>query len=279
MTGVQTCALPICFPVTIGCQKSANRFSDTGNRWLYLPCGKCIGCVKSRARDWAIRCCLELQYHNVACWATLTYADEYVPPTLRKDHLSGFMRKLRKLSGQKVRFFASGEYGETFGRPHYHPILYGIKDESLIRQAWPYGFAVMHDLRMEGIAYVAGYVQKKFVFDEEKEERIDYTTGESYVYQPPFRLMSRKPGIGGNAAGEFAASWRNTAMYHYRHVRVPRYLHEAWKKSVEWRDVMQKAIETFEYGKEHPIDWDRLQAGEQIAHSAHNIQSMARRFA
>ena len=26
-------------------------------------------------------------------------------------------------------------------------------------------------------------------------------------------------------------------------------------------------------------DWDRLQAGEQIAHSAHNIQSMARRFA
>jgi hypothetical protein len=259
--------------IRVGGVPGSNRFSDVF-RWLYLPCGSCVGCVKSRARDWAIRCSLELQYHDVACWATLTYDDSNVPVTLQKSHLQDFLRKLRKRTEVRVRFFASGEYGEKFGRPHYHPILYGVDDEKVIQACWPFGLARRHDLRFEGIAYVAGYVQKKFVFREEPEERVDYSTGEVYVYQPPFIQMSRKPGIGADAAGEFARSWRNTAMYKGRHVRVPRYLHAAWEKSASFKDVLERAIEVAENREE--VDWDRLAAGEQIAQADMELQSRRR---
>lgn len=266
--------------IKVGGQRAGNRFSDVSNRWYWLPCGSCVGCVKSRARDWAIRCALELQYHNVACWATLTYDADNVPVTLQKSHLQLFLRRLRKRVDGKVRFFASGEYGEKFGRPHYHPILYGVEDEKVIQDAWatergkPFGLAKMHQLRGEGICYVAGYVQKKFVFREEPEERIDYSTGEVYKYQPPFIQMSRRPGIGAQAAGEFAHSWRNTAMYHGRHVRVPRYLHAAWEKNAKWRDQIDLMMEIQANAK--PIDWERLAAGEHIALAAYKSQSQRR---
>lgn len=268
--------------IKIGGQSAGNKFSDVDNKWLYLPCGSCVGCIKSRARDWAIRCSLELQYHDAACWATLTYDDANVPLSLDKSHLALFMRRLRKrMPKASVRFFASGEYGEKFGRPHYHPILYGVEDEKVIQDSWarengkPFGFAKMHTVSMAGIAYVAGYVQKKFVFREEVEERIDYSTGEVYTYQPPFIQMSRNPGIGGRAK-EFTASWRNNAMYQGRKVSVPRFLHDAWKKNARWRDVVEKALELQEYHKDNPIDWERLDAGEKIDTAALDISSRRR---
>lgn len=254
-----------------------NRFSDHSS-WLYLPCGSCIGCVKSKARDWTIRCSLELQYHNAACWATLTYDEAKVPPTLQKLHLSNFIRRVRKEYPRgAVRFFASGEYGEQRGRPHYHPILYGMNDERVIQDCWPHGIAVKHDIRAEGIAYVAGYVQKKFVFKEEKEDRIDYLTGESYQYQPPFILMSRKPGIGGRAK-EFTDSWRNNAMYHGKKVRVPRFLHDAWKANATWSDVVSKVAEIVRERGGEERDWDRLTAGEQIAIAGADINARSRKL-
>ena len=39
VTGVQTCALPICFPVTI----------------LEVECGHCFECRKKKRREWRIR--------------------------------------------------------------------------------------------------------------------------------------------------------------------------------------------------------------------------------
>lgn len=256
-----------------GSLSRANRYADF-SRWLYLPCGSCVGCIKSRARSWAIRCSLELQYHACACWATLTYDGVHVPVTLQKTDLQVFMRRLRKQYPRgSVRFFAAGEYGEKHGRPHYHPILYGMDNASVIQDCWPHGIAAKHEIRAEGIAYVAGYVNKKFVFREKMEERVDYSTGEVYVYQPPFSLMSRKPGIGGRGR-EFVASWRNNAMYHGRCVSVPRYFHEAWKANASWRDVLERACEIVHESK--PVDWERLAAGEQIALADVDLQSRRR---
>ena len=33
------------------------------------------------------------------------------------------MKRLRKKYGSKIRFFQCGEYGELYGRPHYHACL------------------------------------------------------------------------------------------------------------------------------------------------------------
>lgn len=251
-------------------ERLGNGFSD----WLWLPCGSCVGCLKSRAREWAIRCSLELQFHTEACWATLTYDEKHLPPTLRKRDLQLFLKRIReRLYPRKVRFFASGEYGERTWRPHYHPILYGTEDEKVIQECWPFGFARKHDLRPEGIAYVAGYVSKKIGPVDEAEERIDYRTGEVYQYQPPFIQMSRRPGIGGDAR-VWWRSWRDHAYHLGNKVKVPRFLHQAWKDTASFTECVELACE--QARTRQPVDFERLAAGETITRAQLSLQAERR---
>lgn len=203
---------------------------------LKIPCGTCIGCRTSYAREWALRCTLEAQFHEVTCWTTLTYEEKYKPPTLDKKHLSGFLKRLRARvwakHKTKVRFLASGEYGEKFGRPHLHAILYGLSaDNREIQEAWPYGNTREYPITPAAISYVAGYTQKKVGRANHwlttHFERVDPDTGEVYYYQPPFLEMSRNKGIG-DKARQYWRSWRSTAIKDGYEIPVPRFLHKAW---------------------------------------------------
>ena len=93
-----------------------------------LPCGQCIGCRLERSRQWAIRCVHEASLHERNCFITLTYRDECLPTngSLDLDAFQKFMKRLRRRFGEGVRFFHCGEYGENFGRPHYHAILFNL---------------------------------------------------------------------------------------------------------------------------------------------------------
>jgi len=205
--------------------------------YLRLPCGHCLGCFKSKSREWAFRCSLELKDHDQACWVTLTYDDDHLPATLEKCAVSGFIKRLRaRVSPVSIRFFASGEYGERNARPHYHVILYGLhRNNPEITQAWPYGYARVDPLSPASIAYVAGYTSKKMggQFYHKttiiSPESVD-SDGVYYApvyYQPPFVLMSRRPGIGGSSR-EFWRSWRSTAIFNGNPIPVPRFLHQSW---------------------------------------------------
>jgi hypothetical protein len=247
---------------------------------LRLPCGTCIGCRKARAREWAFRCSLELQEHDDACWATLTYDDDHLPPTLSKAHLQGFHKRLRaRVAPRRVRFFASGEYGERTERPHYHTILYGVRDADEIKAAWPFGYARVDPISPAAIAYVAGYCSKKIGWKLEKGERVDYETGEVYEYQPPFVLMSRRPGIGGHAR-RYWRSWRDSAIYDGQPIPVPRFLHESYLKSAGPSDLAALLSEKRERAQvkamSGSLSSERLEAGEAIALSRHAISSARR---
>lgn len=243
---------------------------------LWLPCGSCIGCRKARAREWALRCTLELSEHATACWATLTYDNGHVPPTLDKRHLSGWLKRLRKRMGAtRVRFFASGEYGETTFRPHYHAILYGVDEKSSLPQAtWPHGFVHVDPLTPAAVSYVAGYCSKKLGWsDYDREERVDPSTGECYVYQPPFVQMSRRPGIGGDARMH-RQSWRSFAVLNGSRMPVPRFLHAAWKDSASQAEV--DALNAERAALRREVSLYSLMAGEAIASSLHGISSAKR---
>lgn len=107
---------------------SFNVFRD----YVDIPCGRCIGCRLSHAKQWSDRAALELQYHNSNLFLTLTYSDDFVPTnevydketgefkynslTLRKKDLQDFWKRLRKYcdkKGEKIRYLACGEYGST----------------------------------------------------------------------------------------------------------------------------------------------------------------------
>lgn len=243
--------------------------------FLRLPCGSCIGCRMSRAREWALRCSLELQEHDQACWCTLTYDDAHVPVTLAKWHLQGFVKRLRaRLAPAGVRFFASGEYGERTERPHYHAILFGVSRDAPIQDVWPHGFARVDVLTPAAISYVAGYCSKKVGWRMEVEERVDYSTGEIYVFQPPFVLMSRRPGIGG-AARRYWRSWRSYAVWSDARVPVPRFLHAAWRENATADEIAALEVEQAARPRTDSSK-ARLQAGAAIAAARHSITSARR---
>ena len=174
---------------------------------IKLPCGQCIGCRLERSRQWAVRCMHEASMHKSNCFVTLTYNDYYLPEngSLVKSDFQKFMKRLRKKVGTTVRYYYCGEYGENFGRPHYHVILFGydFKDKflwrensngdkcyrsELLEQLWPFGISEIGDVTFQSAAYVARYVMKKRTGDVAKEYYGDRL--------PEYNDMSRRPGIG-----------------------------------------------------------------------------------
>lgn len=183
---------------------------------LKVPCGQCIGCRLERSRRWALRCVHEAQLYDDNCFITLTYDDKNLPHdgSLDKSHFQKFMKRLRKSTDRKIRYFHCGEYGENFGRPHYHACLfnYDFEDKELwtqqnginvyvsekLNSIWQKGFTTVGAVTFESAAYVARYVMKKVTGEmaDEYYEKVDPHTGEIFSVLPEYTTMSRRPGIG-----------------------------------------------------------------------------------
>lgn len=176
-----------------------------------IPCGHCWQCLLESAKNWTIRGVLEAQYHKYVYFVTLTYDDEHLifnddgQAVLSFEDHQLFLKRFRLYFSRwyhlpqkavKVRFLGCGEYGETTGRPHLHYILFmdaplvlepsGVNHFHcfILSQSWTKG---LHDISFCApgcIAYVSGYVVKKAKLDVS-----------GYGVQP-FRVMSRKPGLG-----------------------------------------------------------------------------------
>lgn len=223
---------------------------------LQLPCGTCIGCRSTRAMHWALRCRLEAAEHRDTCVTTLTYDEHTVPPTLQVEHLQKFMRRLRKKHKAKVRYFGCGEYGETFGRPHYHAILFGVRHEArfrkdtlhpLIQDVWPFGITYTDNVSIPAINYVAGYTTKKIGWPRNgTAEMIDPETGELFTWQNPFQVMSRKPGIGATARKHYQ-SWARYAVNDGAKISVPRFYKDAYKNQATPNEQEENDFEKYKF--------------------------------
>ena len=94
--------------------------------FVQVPCGLCLECRIQHARQWADRCVLEAKNYKDNYFVTLTYDDDFLPNhnSLEPRDLQLFLKRLRKtFPHTKIRFLASGEYGDSSFRPHYHLIL------------------------------------------------------------------------------------------------------------------------------------------------------------
>jgi len=180
------------------------------------------------------------------------------------------------LSPEKVRFFGCGEYGERGGRPHYHAILYGVdKAEAAIGKAWEAGHVGVHTLTPPAIRYVAGYCAKKEGWHGEFREVLDRNTGELYGREAPFLLMSRRPGIGGEARKHWK-SWSRFAVMDGTKYPVPRYLHEAFKNNADPALVEQVSFEKWSHRRVKTQD-DR-DASEAVAKARLSLQAHGRAY-
>lgn len=183
---------------------------------IAIPCGKCVGCLTDRATTWAHRCEHEAKRWRHNIFITLTYADEHLPKEGHLDApaLTRFFKRLRKRiatdstcltsdSSSRIRYFACGEYGSKFGRPHYHVLAFNLDfrdrkrvgekngnalyESATLNDIWPFGTAKFGDAKPEAASYIAQYTLKK----QHSRAYID----EDGVYTPPpFLRMSQKLG-------------------------------------------------------------------------------------
>ena len=143
--------------------------------YIQVPCGQCISCriEYQRTLNFAVTNELQKQYRlkKGSSFVTLTYNDDQLPylNTLKKEHLQRFMKRLRrrleyhKVFNKDFKYIAVGEYGDQFGRPHYHVIFLGLSDNLInqhVRECWRYGMSDIGSLRDGGVRYLIGYCTK-----------------------------------------------------------------------------------------------------------------------
>ena len=220
---------------------------------LEVPCGKCLTCRIKKRQEWAVRMLHECESHKDSIFITLTYDEEHVPyrstlsvyPTLKKSDLQKFFKRLRRdLENQnrKIKYFASGEYGDN-ERPHYHAIIFGLSlredDKTLIKENWPkcnwnitkiatksFGLA-----EPDSLLYVAKYISKQFSGEEAD------THYKNKNREPVFRLLSM--GLGKEFAEKESKKWYKQGYITVKNIKqsIPRYY---LKKYPPPEDYLQK---------------------------------------
>jgi len=205
----------------------------------------------------------EAKMHRDNCFITLTYDDKKlperpdgVPPaniSLYYEDFQLFMKRLRKhFAGATIRFYMAGEYGENFGRPHFHACLFGIDfpdrepfsrtpsgaticRSKILEKLWPYGFSSVGNFDFKAAAYVARYVMKKITGDDADThyEIMDPETGEIYWRTPEFNKMSLKPGIGATWFEKYKSDVfpHDHVIVNGKPVGVPRYYDKLYECS------------------------------------------------
>lgn len=138
-----------------------------------VPCGKCPYCMQRRVNNWVFRCMKHLENSDSGYFVTLTYDQPPISEkglmTLRKRCFQLFAKRLRKLCGAGVKYYACGEYGDTYNRPHFHAILFNVTPDA-IDKAWT-GYHELVALKSRKYTIVNGYVKVDVV----NENTVMYT--------------------------------------------------------------------------------------------------------
>lgn len=182
-------------------------------------CGQCLPCRINSRRVWTTRILCETLKHSHNTFATLTYADDN-QKTLDPEDLRLFLDRLRHIYkykyGDRLRYFAVGEYGDDTQRPHYHVALFNFRgcrwgqswysktrltccqQCELVRDTWGKGNIFLGTLEADSAQYVAGYVTKKMTAKDDPRLSGRY---------PEFMRCSRRPGVGADAAKDIARTF------------------------------------------------------------------------
>lgn len=183
-------------------------------RYFLVPCGKCIECLKVRQQQYSFRAEFEAQDPSnlTIVFCTFTYAPEFLLDNeLNKIDFQRYIRRLRKsLPGVRVRYLACGEYGELYGRKHYHAILYfnAFVDFKPISDAWTFGIVDILPFLPARAGYVAKYSVKQIGSEDDKLHK-----------QMPFILVSNSLGFyfldlhGDFCRKNFVTRWFNLSGY------------------------------------------------------------------
>lgn len=191
-----------------------------------VPCGKCPVCKQTRVNQWAFRLGKEDKISSSAYFVTLTYKPGEITltennfKTLVVADLQNFFKRLRYYDEpytelvetgddpplpplkirkySKIKYYAVGEYGSSKRmRPHYHIILFNVRDVSNIRKSWELGIVDIGNVSGASIKYVLKYMDKPAkVGKHKRDDRLKEFSlmsngiGESYLTDEVVRYFN-----------------------------------------------------------------------------------------
>lgn len=217
-----------------------------------------------------MRCYHEASLHTDNCFITLTYDEHNLPDdsSLNKRHFQLFMKRLRKkFPHTKIRYYHCGEYGENFGRPHYHACLFGfdfadakpfggpkngnqLYTSATLQTLWPFGLSSIGRVTFASAAYVARYIMKKINGDLADHHYFDPITG--VFKQPEYTTMSRRPGI--------ARDW------------LTKYMHETYPDDfcvINGKKVKPPKFYDTQFELLYPAEYGKVRAARKAASRLH----------
>lgn len=138
-----------------------------------VVCRKCWQCRDRRVSDWQGRCIAEGRTAVASHSVTLTYGrdkndspDHVQASVLTYSDFQLWLKRLRK-HGHALRYFVVGEYGGTFGRAHWHALVYWLRQppeivlrKRVVQAHWPDGWSFYDDIGQASTRYVCKYIQK-----------------------------------------------------------------------------------------------------------------------
>lgn len=242
-------------------------------RVQHIKCGQCMGCRRDDQIEWSVRCFHESVLWKESWFLTFTYDDEHLPSSgsVSKREVQTLFKRLAKaakaaglLEGSGLRRFGNAEYGTQTLRAHYHAIVFGLalndlkrwkKNErgeqmwtsAFLERAWGKGRVVVGQVTPDSVAYVAGYTVR-----DKEAKRVPYGvlephTGEIVERVPPFRYMSRRPGVGSAFLDKFLPQFQHDyCVLNGRKVPTPQYyrrrLAEVWPELAERLSEQREAL-------------------------------------
>lgn len=217
-----------------------------------VPCGHCENCVKRRVSNWSFRLMQEEKVSLSSYFITLTYDSEHVPITkngfmdLSKRDFQLFFKRFRKQHDSygkhciTLKYYAVGEYGGKFRRPHYHFIVFnadlsliiGSKNASAVSRgiikldgqrtfttpSWTKGHITVGQVSEASVGYTMKYMSKPWNPMHRNDDRT-----------PQFCLMSK--GLGASYLTGAMIQWHKSDMANRQYcnlkdgkkVAMPRY--------------------------------------------------------
>jgi len=217
-----------------------------------VPCGRCPPCKLRRVNSWVFRLMEQEKVSTTAHFVTLTYDTRYVPispngfMTLSKRDIQNWVKRLRKLEPESIKYYLVGEYGTKNKRPHYHAIVFGVQNPQLFVDAWTLvgnqlGGVHIGSVTSDSIAYTMKYIDKQsFRAQHARDDR-----------QPEFPLMSK--GLGENYLTEEVKRYHRAnvkQMYVSKRdghkIALPRYYREKLFDESDKRDQVAHIRTVFE---------------------------------
>lgn len=172
--------------------------SELYTRYVTVPCGYCVNCRRDAQNYIVDRATFEYCQRLTASFVTFTYddvhliehcavKDEYgfvydtndkgekiIRTSLNYKDLTDFINNIRHyivrhpelhniLCQPDFSYLYCGEYGDSFGRCHFHVLFFGLDFaycKKIIFEKWKYGFIDVLPLLDGGIRYVTKYMDK-----------------------------------------------------------------------------------------------------------------------